>query len=285
MAVILFLLFSLFANAQETSPPTYHGGPILTQPFIKVYLVWWGTPDPTFKAQIETFVGGIGATSNWQVLGQYADRGGFRATTRITFGGSYIVSTGVGGTVGLGPYQIIANAISQGAVYVPYAGSSAGTPLTMATFYAVIGTGSTHFCGGGCGADHGTLRLWDPGSVSEGITGLFPASYANLTLYEAFFNAGYSYGFTASLLFHELSESVTDPFLSGWSGGGSSGGEVADVCQSQTFGNVTIGAYTYSIQPLWSVLANACVFAPVTSMNPSSALRGGFAARGRTTLR
>jgi hypothetical protein len=59
---------------------------------------------------------------------------------------------------------------------------------------------------------------------------------------------------------HELAEAITDPLLNAWYDTG--GDEIADKCAWQGLASVSLGGRTFSVQPLWSNLAQRCVLNP-----------------------
>jgi hypothetical protein len=67
-----------------------------------------------------------------------------------------------------------------------------------------------------------------------------------------------------STISHELSETVVDPYVDGWTG---NGGEMSDKCvdhvsfniDPRTHGNVTWHGHTYALQQEYSNFRHGCV--------------------------
>jgi hypothetical protein len=72
---------------------------------------------------------------------------------------------------------------------------------------------------------------------------------------------------TASVLSHELFETITDPLLNAWFNRVSldlGGAEIGDECQNRTFGygQVSINHKKYEVQPEYSNAVHGCAFSP-----------------------
>jgi len=254
----------LLAAAALCAQVSYHGGPVLNSP-ITVYLVWYGTPDSTFKTQMENFISLVGASPNFKVITQYAAADGLPVTGQVSFGGSLVLPETYGPTPNGPQYQQILQSALLTYPLIKTGAVSAGVALTTSSYYIVFAGPGVSF--GGVEGAHG--------AYIDQITGLY--------IWQAEINS-----LSATIVFHELAESLADPVNvngGGWFGGG----EVADLCQGGTPGNLTLGAYTYSLQPLWSNIDSACVLAlpsPLLSnLRPSARSRGTVRTRGTTRNR
>jgi hypothetical protein len=217
-----------------------HGGPVL--PTSNVYAIFWGPVTPDISDALNSFFAGFGGSSYANILTQYM-RGvppAPPATTYMTLGSdlsappthapsvSTIVNevcASLGGTAPdpAGVYFVITSNFPKAANYCAWHsyGKCNGQPVAVAYLPNLTGIS-------GC----------DIGSLGS----------------NPFSNGGQS---MANVAAHELSESITDQFISAWYD--SSGQEIGDKCAWQFGSPVTLSnGIEWQLQEEWSNSITGC---------------------------
>jgi hypothetical protein len=257
----------------------YGGGPIL-KGTVNVYFVWYGnwngSPAPAILEDMLHGLSGnayVDAAPYDGILQAYSevdvDGGRTYATGKFQFAGSYFVGYTSGTHLGLGnDVNVVANSITYGVV--PYDADAIYVLLTSVDVTQDLGSPADSFCGSYC-------AFHQPGSTNAVPRLPFHYVFAgnplqcpeHCTMQSEFQRAGiaqspngdWASDALASLVVHELFETVTDPTpYSGWA---SAPGrqEIGDVCEwrfDPTFetdagsrANVTWGARNFLVQQEW----------------------------------
>lgn len=223
----------------------YHGGPVMTGT-TSLYYIWYGGWGGSSTPQIlSDFATGLADSPIYRVNSSYGDGTG-NVTPRVRVGGS----VSVGYSRGTSPdiWTVVDDALSSGSLpvdsnglYVVLTSADVGIPGFCASFcgwHSVASrngvdikfsfVGDSTRCGGSCGSEPSP-------NGNPGADGM------------------------ASILFHELSETVTDPLLNAWFDASSE--ENGDKCAWQ-FGatyttgngglaNVRLGSRDFLLQEMW----------------------------------
>jgi hypothetical protein len=237
---------------QATSPLTYHGGPVQTNP--KMYVVFWGsswntsTGDPKGVAtQLKNFLSIIGGSRWLNSVTQYTQSDGQHVGNQTgSFVGSYVDTTSSPPSRP-SQSQLAAEAVKAAAHYGDY---SANAAYLVALPHGIVPSGfGTQYCAyhsSTTAAGHTIAWTNDPYFPDAGAS--CGAGSVN--------NPGTLDGVTI-VGGHEQAETETDPFPnSGWLD--SSGAENGDKCAWVSLEN-NPNAGGYPTQPLWSNANNGCV--------------------------
>lgn len=230
---------------------TYHGGPIMLGT-TKVYYIWYGNWSGNTATTILTdLANSIGGSPYFNINTTYTNGSGGRVSNSVSYAGSTTDSYSQGTALSDAAIQtVVSSAISSGRL--PKDTSGVYFVLTSSDVNATSG-----FCTQYCGwHTHGTISGSDIKYSFVGNPDRCPASCAAQTVGP---NGNAGADGMASILAHELEETVTDPDLNAWYD--SRGYENADKC-AWTFGttstapngalyNVTLGSRNYLIQRNW----------------------------------
>lgn len=232
-------------------PIEYHGGYVMDAG-VNVYLVWYGDwtgwKAPTI---LPDFVQHLGGSPYYGINTTYDDAHGRRAGNAVTLAGQVTVGYTHGTSLGDGEVgQIAEEAIRAGQL-----------PLDVHGVYFVLTSDDVAeggFCAGYCG--YHSYELVDDVYVKYAFVGN-PAQcpYGCEPQQDASPNDSLSADGMASIFAHELSETVSDPYVDAWYD--ADGEENADKC-AWTFGdeyttsngaraNVRLGDRDYLIQQNW----------------------------------
>ncbi len=230
----------------------YHGGSVMTSTHNTAYFIWYGNwANNTAPAILENFMKHLGGSPYFNINTTYTNRAGTPITNAVKFGGSITDNYSQGTTLDDNAIQtIVSNAVTGGKL--PKSANAIYFVLTSADVME-----SSGFCSQYCGWHYyGTISGTRLKYSFIGNPDQCPTSCAVQTT-SPNNNAGADG--MASIIAHELEETVTDPYVSAWSD--SSGEENGDKC-AWTFGtessasngaqyNVTLGGMNYLIQQNW----------------------------------
>ena len=266
----------------------YHGGPVMTNT-VTIYYIWYGNWNGnTGVSTLESFAKNLGGSPYYNINTTYTDGGGTPVKNTLIFGGSTVDNYSLGKSLSDAQiWQAVSNAITSGKF--PSDPNAVYFLLTSADVDATSG-----FCKVYCGwHTYNTLNnvpikysfVGDGGRCASGCTAQSTKSPNN--------NVGADG--MASVIAHELSETVSDPQLNAW-WDNASGGENGDKC-AWTFGvtssatngsryNLTLGGNSYLIQQMWlNSGGGGCVmqFVPpvISGITPAS---GGAGSSVNVTL-
>ncbi|MGA2185028.1 MAG: hypothetical protein ABSH47_18575 [Bryobacteraceae bacterium] len=239
----------LFPTRQRLPPLTYHGGPVLRNPTI--YYIWYGTWTPADQAILETLASHLGGSPYANILTTYYDFTGQPIPNTMTFGGSATDDYSLGRSLSdLAVQTVVQTAITNKSL-----------PLDPNGIYFVLTADDVNETSGLCTKYCGWHRN---ASTAEG--------HINIALIGNPARCGASCGTqtpspnedpgadaAASIVAHELDESISDPFGTGWYD--VNGDESADKC-AYTYGetttlpngalaNMQLGGLNFLIQENW----------------------------------
>jgi hypothetical protein len=231
----------IFSKSRKTTTKNLidHGGPVL--PTTTAYVIYWGNVPTDVSDALATFLGGFGGSSYANILTQYMR----------------------GGSVPETAYAPLAPDPSSPPVRSPKVSTivnevchTLGNTLPDPRGIYFVVTGNFPKGGGFC-AWHtfGTCNgLSIPVVYLPNVTGVSVCDIVSDPV-NPFVNGGQSMANDAA---HELSETITDPFISAWYD--QSGAEVGDKCQTQYGSPVTLSDGTeWSLQEEWSNNAGGCI--------------------------
>ena len=239
------------APPRGTNGINYHGGPVILGT-TNVYYIWYGNWSGNSATTIlQNLAQGIGGSPYFNINTTYYDGSNRHVTNSVSYAGSTTDNYSQGTGLSDGQIQtVVSSAISSGRL--PKDTNGVYFVLTSSDVTATSG-----FCTQYCGwHTHGTISGSDIKFAFIGNPDRCPsACEAQSTGPNG--NAGADG--MASIISHELEESVTDPDLNAWYD--RSGQENADKC-AWTFGptqtasngsqyNVTFGTRQYLIQRNW----------------------------------
>jgi hypothetical protein len=261
-------------SAKTAAPPAtgngidYHGGPIMSGT-VNIYYIWYGSWGGTSTpAILDDWANSIGASPIYRINTTYSDSSGRAVSGNVHFAGSASVGTTHGTNLADGDiWSIVNDALSSGSLPVDPNG----------VYFVLTSSGVTEtggFCTSYCGWH--TARSRNGVDVKYSFIG-DPARCNGTCGSGATPNGNPSADFMASIIFHELSESVSDPLINAWYT--SNGSENGDLC-AWKFGatyrapnganaNVHLGNRDYLLQEMW-----------LNANGGSCALSGGSAGRG-----
>ena len=230
----------------------YHGGPVMSQT-VTIYYVWYGNWNGNSGVTLlETFAKNLGGTPYYNINTTYTDATGGVVRNNLIFGGSTVDNYSLGKSLTDAQiWQAVSSAITSGKF--PADPNAVYFLLTSADVNATSG-----FCTQYCGwHTYNTLNNVPIKYSFVGDAGRCPSACTAQPNNSPNGNPGADG--MASVLAHELSETVTDPQLNAW--WDSSGEENGDKC-AWTFGvtaaasngtryNFTAGNTNYLIQQNW----------------------------------
>ena len=248
----------------------YHGGPVMQGP-THVYFIWYGdwTKDASANAILTDFANNIGGSPYFNINTTYGDTTGNVANSVL-----YVTSTSDTGSLGTSLsdnniWTLVTNSLSSGKL--PVDASGVYFVLTAPGVKETSGF-LTQYCGWHTYGTYGStnIKFAFVGDAAGPSLGNCAAQTASSP------NGDPAADAMASVLGHELEESVSDPLLNAWYD--SNGEENADKC-AWTFGtiytangaaaNMLLGSRDYLIQQDW-VNANggACALSYASSATP-----------------
>jgi len=227
-----------------------HGGPVMLGT-TKVYYIWYGNWTGNTATTILTdFANTIGGSPYFNINTSYYNSSNVHVSNSVLYGGSTTDNYSQGTSLSDAAIQtIVSSAIS-----------SARLPKDTNGVYFVLTssdvTASSGFCTQYCGwHTHGTISGSDIKYSFVGNPDRCPSSCAAQTTSP---NGNAGADGMASIIAHELEETVTDPDLNAWYD--NTGAENADKCAwtfgtTQTTGgalyNMTLGSRKFLIQRNW----------------------------------
>lgn len=253
----------------------YSGGLILA-PVPTVYFIYygdWETTSPGSVAIINEWASNLSNSSLWSSLSTYYYKKVTNGITTyvnvsstINFGGYVIENTNPYGTTLNTPsiHALIQTQITNGVF--PYSNMS----VYMVVFSPE--TKYTYFCAGTCGwHSHAPLAGSTTGErFVFGVSGSCGhCSGCGTRLGDLTPNGNKNADNTLNVVWHEIAEAVTDPYISAWF----REQEIADFCQwtyttatqgtylasNGAWANTKVGTKDYLVQPVWSNVYNRCV--------------------------
>ncbi|HWL88433.1 MAG TPA: hypothetical protein VNO21_21670, partial [Polyangiaceae bacterium] len=239
----------LTPTPSSTKTFTYHGGPVMSG--ITVYYIWYGNWLANSATSIlSDFASSIGGSSYWAINTQYPDGAGNQPANTVFFAGSTTDSYSRGKSISDGDIRgIVSDAISSNRL-----------PRDPNGVYFVL-TSSDVTTDGFCTSLCGYHENFSHNGVDikysfVGNADRCPTSCAASENQTDSPNGNVGADAMASVIAHELEETVTDPDLNGWYGASISE-ENADSC-AWTFGdtypsgggtaNIHLGARDFLIQ-------------------------------------
>jgi hypothetical protein len=241
----------------RTNPILYHGGPIMTGT-TNVYYIWYGSWTPGDQMILTQLASNIGGSPWFNINTTYYNSTSTFVTNSVHYAGSTTDNYSQGKNLSDAAVQaIVSTAIN----------SPNGLPKDTNGVYFVLTSADVNetsgFCTQYCGwHTRGTIAGSDIKYAFIGNAARCPSACAAQTTSP---NGSLGPDAMASIIGHELSESVTDPDLNAWFD--RSGQENADKC-AWTFGtvqrasngsfyNVTLGVgLQYLIQQNWVQVTN-----------------------------
>ena len=231
----------IFSKSTKTGTKNLidHGGSVL--PTTTAYVIYWGNVPTDVSDALATFLGGFGGSSYANILTQYMRGGSVPETAYVQLAPDSSSPPARSPKV-----SAIVNEVCHAL------GNALPDPKGI---YFVV-TGNFPKGGGFCAwHSFGTCNgvsipvVYLPNVTGVGVCDI-PSDPAN-----PFMNGGQSMANDAA---HELSEAITDPFISAWYD--QSGAEVADKCQTQYGGPLRLSDGTeWSLQEEWSNNAGGCI--------------------------
>lgn len=239
----------------------YHGGPLLLGA-VPIYLIYYGSFPATTVPILNDFFSNIGGSPQYNVNTTYFDGAGNHITNGLSFstagGHIYFDSGSQGNTLGTGEIpKVIQHALLGGHLPTDSGGVYfllTGPDIKVAGFcssYCAYHTRSTSIIPG---QDIKYAVVPEPGQKCAACDGNVAIFGQNMTP-----NGDLGADEMTDSIYHELSESVTDPDLNAWFT--SSGAENADLCnfnygatytlKNGVVANAHLGKRDYLIQTIW----------------------------------
>jgi hypothetical protein len=238
-------------------PITFHGGPVMTAPK-NVYYIWYGTGwTPTAQGILTAFGQSIGGSPYFNINTTYTDAAKKPVVNSVAFGSSYTYPSSTTSLTDAQVMSVVGNSI--GAGKLPSDPNGVYFVLTSPEVNETSG-----FCTQYCGwHTHAAVNGVDIKYAFIGNPARCPSACAAQTTSP---NGDLGADAAASILAHELEESVTDPDLNAWYD--ASGQENGDKC-AWNFGsvktapngakyNVTLGGTNFLIQQNWVATTSVC---------------------------
>ena len=235
-----------------TNGINYHGGSLMVGPYNKIYFIWYGNwSGNSATTLLPVLAQNIGGSPYFNINTTYYNKTGTDITNAVAYGGSTTDSYSQGKTLTDATVQtVVENAINSGAL-----------PKNSHGIYFVLTSKdvneSSGFCTQYCGWHwYGTLGTTKIKYSFVGNPDRCPSACEAETTSP---NGNAGADGMASIISHELEETVTDPYGSAWYD--ASGEENADKC-AWTFGsestasngakyNQTLGGKHWLIQQNW----------------------------------
>ena len=269
---------ALFAQAAARPPVEpvqllYYGGRVLAQ--AQVVPVYWGTPDPAYRARLDAWYAAFVAGPQFDWLGEYSTAGATTVTggmgtnqtlVHATFAGSFVIHPGAATTISEGDVKAeLQHQVTTGGLPAPGA-------ETLYVFHfpntVTLEDGSSHSCQDYC-AYHDSFtaggKTWLIGVIPSHEP---PSSCSGCGELDWFSNLNGSVS-------HEVVEAITDPDVGGvhrgcgpaWCDPGkgddlSVHAEIGDICESGPVTEVQFADAShqlYVLQREWSNRHQACI--------------------------
>jgi Phosphate-induced protein 1 conserved region len=230
---------------------TYHGGSVMTGTSNTIYYIWYGSWTSTAKTILTDLAENIGGSPYFNINTTYTNKSGTHISNAVKYGGE----TTVGYTHGKSLDDSAVQAIVDDAV------TSGALPKNTHGIYFVLTSKDVNetsgFCSQYCGwhyfgnIDGSKLKYAFIGSADRCLSSCAPQSKSP--------NGNAGADAMASIIAHELEETVTDPLISAWYDAQHE--ENGDKC-AWTFGsestasngskyNMTLGSRHFLIQQNW----------------------------------
>ena len=270
--VLLLLVAVAFPTSRAMASPVYNNGPLLSGT-PNVYYIWYGDwSGNTATTILLDFITNLSGTPYMNVITSFST-GSYTISNQVNFAGSYFIDSSTNASLWLGASL---DATTETQIESIVAGVLAANPswaadsqgifdVLTASSVSVTGfnSGSIQFCGwhystnwggGSLGTQYGFI-----GDPAQGNNCNVPLQNAPSA------NGNFGADAMASVIAHELFETVTDPIGSGWwdsiAGSSTNQSENADMCAWQ-FGssfttgtgghaNVTLNGTDYLLQEQW----------------------------------
>ena len=228
----------------------YNGGPVLLGT-VHVYYIWYGTWDGSSIGILSNFASHIGGSQYYNINTGYFDGTGTSISNSVGFAGSVNDANSRGSSLSENDiWLIVNNALSHGSL-----------PVDSNGVYFVLTAGNIQVAGFGssyCGW-HNQNSYNNTNIQYAWVGNPDPTQLSGCAEQTVSPNANPGADAMASIIAHELEESVTDPAQSAWYD--SSGNEIADKC-AWTYGstypaagnskaNMQLGGKDYLIQQNW----------------------------------
>jgi hypothetical protein len=240
------------SRTQSGNGINYHGGPVMTSTANKIYYIWYGNWSANTATTILTdLASNIGGSPYFNINTTYYDGSNVHITNAVTLAGSTTDNYSQGTALSdAGVQAVVSSAISSGKL--PKDPNAVYFVLTSADVNETSG-----FCTQYCGwHTHGTIGGADIKYSFVGNPDRCPSACSMQTIGP---NGNAGADGMASIIAHELEETVTDPDLNAWYD--TRGYENADKC-AWTFGttstasngskyNIVLGSRQYLIQRNW----------------------------------
>ncbi|HEV3038782.1 MAG TPA: hypothetical protein VHA33_13485 [Candidatus Angelobacter sp.] len=234
----------------------YHGGPVMLGPH-NVYFIWYGGwSGDTATTILPDFINGLNGSPYFNTNTTYGDNTGDIANT-ISVAGQFFDNYSQGSSLGSsGVFNVLSSALNSGSL-----------PTDPNGIYLVLTSPDVtegSFCNTYCG--YHTRTTLNGTDIKYGLVGN-PATQCNAnhagprcSIQAVTPNANEGADAMASVITHEVNETITDSDLTAWFQS-NLGGEVGDLCNfnfgrmfftpNGAFANVTLGAKNYLIQQNW----------------------------------
>lgn len=238
---------------------SYGGGPLLTHA-VTLYPLFYGVWNASRVGLVHTLLSGISATTLWSVVTEYADASGARATSDVTVAPPTYLGAPYGTNWGGTDHTAALVASFMHGRH----GNASTVPVVMVAANVNVPGWGTDMCGYHS-AVGGAPYIFAGDTQSEGCT------YFRDVLFPG-----------AAVLIHEVAETVTDPFGTGWR---TADAEMGDLCDWEliptadapngyysSFGvrwNLMVGGAPYMVQPLWDPTGGVCSLGPATPAPPA----------------
>jgi hypothetical protein len=244
----------------------YEGGPVVYCPV--VYTSFWGaswtSSNASLASQLNQFVQDLMASGPWMnILTQYgvAGTGAFAQASFLEF---------VPKTLTVQSYEAIFQAcINAGLIPEPANVNNSKSASIVIVFLDQ----SVIINGGG-------RQLNFPGAPDAGYHDSFTTAAGNPFIYA--FVEFTDLNSICSITSHEFAEMITDPLYNAWTPD-HAGHEIGDYCSWQET-NITVSGRTWTVQKLWSDVANACVASAPSKITPIQPGPGGAETAGVSRL-
>ncbi len=239
-------------HAAASNGINYHGGSVMTSTSNTMYFIWYGNwSGNTAPSILTTLARSIGGSPYFNINTTYYNRTGTHITNAMRYGGSTTDTYSQGKSLDDNAVQaVVAHAISTGKL--PSSANGIYFVLTSADVKETSGF-CTQYCGWHWYGTIGTTRIK---YAFIGNPDQCPSACEDQTTSP---NGNAGADGMASIVAHELEETVSDPYGSAWYD--AQGEENADKC-AWTFGaestasngskyNITLGGLHYLIQQNW----------------------------------
>jgi hypothetical protein len=247
----------------------YEGGPVVYCP--SVYTSFWGSSwtgsNAALASQLNQFIQDLLASAPWMnILTQYgvAGTGAFAQASYLEY---------VPTTLTVQSYEaIFQSCINAGLIPEP---ANVNTSKIVSVMMV--------FLDQSVGINGGGRQLNVPGAADAGYHDSFTTAKGNPFLYA--FSEFADLASITTIMSHEFAEMVTDPLYNAWTPD-HAGHEIGDYCDGHNT-SITVSGRTWTVQELWSDVANTCVAsAPgkITPISPGPGGAGALATAGASRL-